>query len=89
MRDLSELRNEIGDIDRQMADLFERRMNISRQIAAYKSEKGLPVKDEKREAELITRNKSYISDDQIRSHYETFFRSVLDASCDYQNELIM
>ena len=51
--DLSALRSEINDIDMQMLALFEKRMEICRDIAVYKSENGLPVYQEGREKEII------------------------------------
>ena len=36
MIDLSELRNQIDDIDRQIVDLYEKRMAVSSQVAEYK-----------------------------------------------------
>ena len=34
MRELTELRKDIDEIDRKMVELFEKRMDISRQVAA-------------------------------------------------------
>lgn len=40
MVDLQDLRNEIDSIDRQMTELFEKRMEISRKVAKYKISTG-------------------------------------------------
>ena len=40
MVDLQDLRNEIDSIDRQMTELFEKRMEISRKVAEYKISTG-------------------------------------------------
>ena len=42
MNELEEARKIINQTDEQMAELFARRMEAVRQIAAYKKEKGLP-----------------------------------------------
>ena len=34
--DLSQLRQQIDTIDRQIVDLYEKRMDVSRQVAEYK-----------------------------------------------------
>lgn len=38
--DLSKLRQQIDTIDRQIVDLYEKRMDVSRQVAEYKIETG-------------------------------------------------
>ena len=39
MTDLEKARQIINDVDKQMADLFEQRMDAARVVAAYKKEK--------------------------------------------------
>ena len=86
--DIKDLRKEINEIDREIAGLFERRMIVSAGIAGYKRENGLPVFDPEREKEVILRNSGYISDENIRSFYVPFQRSVMDVSKQYQASLI-
>ena len=61
MENLEEIRREIDAIDEQMAGLFERRMEQSRKVAEYKMARGLAVTDSGREAEVIKRNASLVS----------------------------
>lgn len=49
MKDLLELRNEIDQIDKQMVDLYQRRMQIAAEVAEYKIETGKKVFDKERE----------------------------------------
>lgn len=51
--DLNEIRNEIDDIDNQIVELFQRRMDYSRQVAAYKMENGMPVFNAEREQKIL------------------------------------
>lgn len=88
MTDLDRARNEISEIDKQMALLFERRMKCSEVVAEFKKERGLPVKDLSREAELIAKNMTYIDDDVIAEYFSRFNQSVIDISCDYQTRLM-
>lgn len=53
--ELKDFRIQLDEIDAQLVALFCRRMEISRQIGAYKRGKGLPVRDEAREALLLDR----------------------------------
>ena len=50
---LDELRSKITIIDMRLLELLEERMEISKEIAHYKKEQGLPVFDPKREEELL------------------------------------
>ena len=86
MSELSEARDRISDIDRQIAELFCMRMNESAKVARYKRDRGLPILDTAREAELLARNSEYV-DEQLLPYYETFFDSVLAVSKRYQRRL--
>lgn len=58
MRELSELRDEIDEIDNQIVNLYERRMEISEEVAEYKIAVGKKVFDKEREvAKLETLSK--------------------------------
>ena len=48
MSKLDALRAQIDDIDAQMIALFEKRMDVTRQVGEYKKENDLPVLDRKR-----------------------------------------
>ena len=82
--ELKEARNEINAIDKEMAKLFERRMEVCARVAAYKQSVGLPIRDTERETELINRNREFINDPEIKSYYVRFIRAVIDLSCAYQ-----
>lgn len=51
--DLLELRNELDCIDRQMVELYEKRMAVCEQVAAYKIETGKRVFDKEREEQKL------------------------------------
>ena len=87
MSDLKAARQQINEIDKEMAALFERRMKAAEVIAAHKRETGMPILDEKREKEVILNNSAYISDPTIREHYVTFIENTMKVSRDYQNRL--
>ncbi|WP_461863127.1 chorismate mutase [Thermococcus sp.] len=55
MERLHELRTEIDGIDRQIIGLLEERAKLTREIGKIKRELNLPVKDEKREEEVLKR----------------------------------
>lgn len=55
VRDLSEIRVELDEIDSLIMDLFNRRQELSADVAAYKKDHGLPIKDKEREREKLER----------------------------------
>ena len=55
MKDLGSIRAEIDSIDRELARLFQRRLEIVGQVAASKLERGAPVSDPARERDILSR----------------------------------
>ena len=87
MEDIKTSRDRIAKIDREMARLFEERMAAAREIAAYKKERGIPIKDVERENFLLCENSGLISDQTIKEYYYSFQKKVMELSCDYQQTL--
>ncbi len=86
MRNLEEIRPDIDRVDRQLKELFLERMHLVDEVGIYKKEHGLPVKNQDREDNLIAeklRNLSCFTEET-----ESFFRNMIDISCDYQERLI-
>ena len=55
MKDIGDIRAEIDGIDRELARLFQRRLEIVGQVAASKLERGAPVSDPARERDILSR----------------------------------
>ena len=85
--ELESARAQIEDIDRQMAELFERRMRCSDAIASYKRRNGIPVSDPGREKLLEEKNVKYIENEAYRPYYVDFLRSVIGISRRYQIDI--
>ncbi len=88
MDKLQKARKMINETDLKMAELFCMRMEASKLVAEYKQEHGLPVYDALREAEVIENNSKRIEDDEIRSYYVNFLKSIMKLSRQYQHKLI-
>lgn len=88
MTDLEKAREIINESDREMARLFEKRMDAVRTVAAYKKEHGVPVDDLEREAEIIKKNSALIKDDEYRSYYVNFLQQTIDVSKSMQHKLL-
>lgn len=88
MKGIEQARKEIMEIDQQMAELFEKRMEAVRDVAMYKRERGLPVLDLDQEKRVLERNSMYIKDNILRQYYQTFMQDTMDVSKRYQERLI-
>ena len=53
--DLLECRNEIDKIDKELVELFEKRMNVAVNVAKYKIENNIPIFNGARELKLFKR----------------------------------
>ena len=77
--DLSQLRQQIDTIDRQIVDLYEKRMDVSRQVAEYKIETGKKVFDKQREQEKIAGVKALTHNDFNSHGVEELFEQIMKA----------
>ena len=85
--DLSEAREKIKAVDEEMASLFKKRMEIVRDVAAYKRENGLPVEDPAQEAGVIEGRSALIEDPELRPLYVRFLQDTMDVSKTWQRIL--
>lgn len=87
MNELEKARKLINEIDAQMAQLFEKRMQASEMVASYKREHGLSILDTSREKEVIKKNSEYINNSVIKEYYVSFLQKTMELSRDYQARL--
>ena len=85
---LGAARAEINEIDKEMADLFVRRMRAAEKVAAYKKEHALPILDAAREAEIVQTNAKLVEDETLREYYVNFIRNNMAVSRAYQSRLM-
>lgn len=86
--DLSQLRQQIDTIDRQIVDLYEKRMDVSRQVAEYKIETGKKVFDKQREQEKIAGVKALTHSDFNSHGVEELFEQIMSMSRKLQYQLL-
>lgn len=86
--DLLELRDQIDGIDTQIVDLYERRMEICKQVAEYKISTGKKVFDKQREVEKLAKVKS-LTHNEFNSHgIEELFEQIMSMSRKLQYRLL-
>lgn len=86
--DLSELRKDIDEIDSQIVELYEKRMEVSRKVAQYKIENGKKVFDKEREIEKIKKVKSLTHNDFNSHGIEELFEQIMAMSRKLQYGLL-
>ncbi len=88
MTDLEKNRKEINEIDKQIAELFERRMDASGNIARYKKEYGLQIFDAAREQEVCNREIGLIKNPDYKAYYLEFLHSMMDVGKKLQSQIV-
>lgn len=81
---ISELRDEIDDINKQLVDLISKRMDVSKKIGIIKSGKGLPVFDAEREKQVLE-NIVKLSPEEYAGEMENIFKTVMESSRNVQS----
>ena len=88
MTELEKARIIINDVDKKMASLFEERMDAVKVVAEYKKLHGIQVTDATREADVINKNSSLISNEEYKSYYINFLQHNIEVSKRYQHKLL-
>ena len=74
MRELEDIRKELDEVDRGIVALFETRMDLAQQVAAYKIAHGMPVLDRSREEAVLASRQAMLKNpawgEDIRALYE-------------------
>lgn len=86
--DLQKIRNEIDEIDAQIVELYEKRMDECRKVAEYKIETGKKVFDKAREEEKIKKVKSLTNNDFNCHGIEELFEQIMSMSRKLQYQLL-
>ena len=86
--DLLQLRDQLDDIDGQIVHLYEKRMDICREVAEYKIENGKQVLDKEREKSKLQTLKAMASNDFYRHGVEELFEQIMSMSRKLQYQLL-
>ena len=88
MDKFEEARITIADIDRQIAILFEERMEAIKIIADFKNKHGLQIYDQQREQSLLAQNMEHINNKDYVLYYQQFQQNMMNISKSYQEKLM-
>ena len=84
---LEQARIIIDDVDRQMAELFVKRMRAAELVYEHKKEFGLPILDQKREDAVVEKNAALIKDNVLKGYYIDYLKHLMSVSRAYQARL--
>lgn len=88
MKTLAECRETIDMIDREIVRLFEARMAVCRDVAAYKIANGLPVLDASREQQVIKSRCELLNDAALADGTADLFACIMACSRKEQQKLL-
>ena len=86
--DLLELRNELDGIDKQIVELYEKRMNVCGQVAEYKIETGKRVFDKEREKQKLEAVRALTHNDFNAYGVTELFEQIMSMSRKQQYQLL-
>lgn len=87
--DLNELREGIDNIDSRILELFEKRMDLCRNVALYKKENNLPIFQSDREVQIIEKIRNKTKNPALKDGSAALFTSIMDISKYLQQQEIM
>ena len=83
MAGLDDYRVEIDSIDKELVELLDKRMRVSKKIGSYKKEHNLPVTDLVREREKLDKVTEMATED-MASYTRLLYNLIMDMSKDHQ-----
>ena len=88
MSQLEQYRQEIDAIDRELVDLFLRRMEVTGKVGAWKQQNGVPVLDAEREKRVIAAKTALTDDPARRADLAELYETIMAISRRQQRHLV-
>lgn len=83
MTELNLLRKKINQIDEQLIELLEKRIEVSKEIGNLKKKKNIAIFDAEREKEII---EYYTKNSDNKEYIEKFLHTLMDISKEVQSK---
>ena len=83
---LKKYRKQIDKIDKKLAKLFEKRMDIAKCIGDYKKENGMEIFVAEREKAILDRRSAQIKNSEYKEYAKEFFEKLMCISKEIQNK---
>ena len=88
MNELENLREKIDTIDKEMIALFEKRMDVVADIAAFKIKNKLPVLNQNREDIVVSKVKSTVKNKDYTDSAADLIKDIMEISKKFQQKII-
>lgn len=88
MEDLKKLRDDIDSIDKELIELFQKRMETVLKVAEYKKKNNVPILNASRENEVIKKNSKLIYNEDFKKPVEQFLKDIMKISKNLQEKRI-
>ncbi len=88
MKTLEESRILIDEIDNKIIELYEKRMQVVKDVIEYKIENNIPILDANRESSMLSKNLKKINNEEFKKYYEDVLKGYLKASKAMQQDIL-
>ena len=88
MKDLEQAKARLKQLDREMATLFEKRMEAARDVALSQRDLAIPAGEPFRPDEVIRENAALISDEELRSYYPLFLGNLMGLASQVEHRIM-
>lgn len=89
LRELAEIRKELDEVDASIVSLFEKRMNLCREVAAAKMAAGIPVLDQSREAQVLASRAAQLRDASLADGVKELYTALMAISRAEQQKMML
>lgn len=87
MKKLENCRVLIDNIDNLIIELYEKRMDVVKEVIKYKIENNIPITDSNRELSMLENNLKKIKNEDYKKYYKDVLEGYLKASKKMQEDI--
>ncbi len=87
MKRLENCRVLIDNIDNLIIELYEKRMDVVKEVIKYKIENNIPITDSNRELSMLENNLKKIKNEEYKKYYKDVLEGFLKASKRMQEDI--
>lgn len=87
MTELSIYRSEIDSIDKELVELLEKRLDLSKKIGLYKKERDMEILNKERENQVIENSLKLVKNHEYKTYITEIIKTVMEESKKLQSQL--
>ena len=78
MKDLNNIREEIDLLDKDLIEIFKKRMDLVKYVINYKIDNDLDIFDSSREKYILEKNRKILNNKEYEKYLDEFFISLME-----------